>query len=93
VDVVVDVGPDGASQLHDVSGALFFASTGRLIDRMQTEMGDATHVRVDLSRSRVWDASAALALEEFAERARERGVHVEVTGLGESSRRMHDRVR
>jgi SulP family sulfate permease len=93
VDVVVDVGPDGASQLHDVRGALFFASTGRLIDRMQTEMGDATHVRIDFSRARVWDASAALALQEFAERARERGVQVEVTGVGESSRRLHERVR
>jgi SulP family sulfate permease len=92
VQVRVETTQDGAARLHDVHGALFFASTGRLIDQLQTEIGDARVVRIDLSRSHVWDATAALALEELVAHYRERGVTVELEGANPASAALRERL-
>jgi SulP family sulfate permease len=69
---------------HAVHGALFFGSTGKLVDVFE----HARDVRLDLSGAEILDTTAALTLRELADAHRAAGHSVEVTGLSSTSREM-----
>lgn len=77
-------------ELHlAVHGALFFGSTGKLVDVFE----NARDVRLDLSGAELLDTTAALTLRELAEAHRAAGHSVEVTGLSDASRELADVTR
>jgi SulP family sulfate permease len=80
-----------AGDLHAVHGALFFASTGRLVDLFET-LGDAPVTTIDLGRAELLDTTAALTLEELAARRRAEGHTVHITGLSPASAELAERV-
>jgi SulP family sulfate permease len=87
VDRVVD--PEGESCIYSVTGELFFASDQELIESFDFA-GDPPRVIVDLSRAHVWDASAVAALDAIETHYRRHGVEVEISGLNNISRDLHD---
>ncbi|MFY7064645.1 SulP family inorganic anion transporter [Nocardiopsis changdeensis] len=88
-DVTSVLDPDGGTRVYSVSGEVFFASSGELVGRFDyTEQG-LDRVVVDMSAAHVWDSSAVAALDRVREHFRGHGVEVEVTGLNESSSRLH----
>lgn len=83
--------PDGTTAVYRVTGELFFASSNDLVHRFDYA-GDPDRVVVDLSAAHVWDASSVAALDAIATRYAQRGKTVEITGLNESSARLHGRL-
>ncbi|WP_367125758.1 SulP family inorganic anion transporter [Streptomyces phytohabitans] len=83
--------PDGTQVLYRVTGELFFASSDGLAARFDYA-GDPARVVVDLSAAHVWDASSVAALDAVREKYAQRGKTVEITGLNDSSARLHDRL-
>ncbi|MEU3306481.1 SulP family inorganic anion transporter [Nocardiopsis sp. NPDC006832] len=81
--------PEGGTRVYTVSGEVFFASTGELVECFDyTEQG-LTKVVVDLSGAHVWDSSAVAALDQVSEHFRRHGVQVQITGLNEPSAKLH----
>ncbi|MGC5345577.1 SulP family inorganic anion transporter [Streptomyces sp. DT24] len=80
--------PDGSSVVYAVTGELFFASSNDLVTRFDYA-GDPGRVVIDLSATRVWDASSVAALDAVTAKYAERGKTVEITGLDEDSARLH----
>jgi SulP family sulfate permease len=78
---------DGASVVYRVRGALFFASSNELADRFFHE-DDPGRVIIDLSESRIWDASSVAALDAIETKYAGLGTTVEVRGLDERSARL-----
>ena len=76
---------------YAVEGELFFASSNDLY----TQFGyarDPQHVRIDLSRAHIWDASTVAALDSIREKYDRHGVQVEIVGLDRLSSGLHDRL-
>lgn len=88
-DVTSVLDPDGGTRVYSVSGEVFFASTGALVERFDYGERGLTKVVVDLSGARVWDSSAVAALDRVSEHFARHGVPVEITGLDEPGRRLH----
>nr|WP_322785837.1 SulP family inorganic anion transporter [Gryllotalpicola ginsengisoli] len=88
VSVERTLAPDGSRAHYRVLGPLFFASSNDLPDQFRY-VEDPPQVTVDLSASRVWDASSVAALDAVETRYREHGADVEIIGLDELSRRFH----
>lgn len=63
---------DGQTRTYHVVGQLFFASTTILTDTIDFQ-DEAPIIHIDLSRAKLWDISAADALEKAVGRLRERG--------------------
>jgi len=82
---------DGSHARYRVLGPLFFASSNDLVEQF-SYVEDPARVTVDLSESRVWDASSVAALDAVETRFREHGVDVDVIGLDEISRGFHGRL-
>jgi SulP family sulfate permease len=76
---------------HHVRGALFFASTGRLVDLFENAR-PGVPLHLDLTDAELLDTSAVLTLRELADRRRAAGEEVQVTGLSPASRDLADRV-
>ncbi|MEU2555886.1 SulP family inorganic anion transporter [Streptomyces sp. NPDC013313] len=87
-DVTAVTGPDGASVVYRVTGALFFASSNDLVGRFDYA-GDPGRVVVDLSAAHIWDASSVAALDAVEAKYAQRGKSVEIVGLNEPSSRIH----
>jgi SulP family sulfate permease len=90
-DVVREVSADGAVVVYRVRGALFFASSSGLADRF-FHADDPERVVIDLTESRIWDASSVAALDAIEEKYRSNGCTVEVRGLDERSANFHGRI-
>ncbi|MDQ8043488.1 MAG: SulP family inorganic anion transporter [Solirubrobacteraceae bacterium] len=84
--------PEGDLDVHHVHGALFFASTGHLLDVFE-DAGGTGALRIDLSAAELLDTSAVLALDELTQRHRAAGREVDVVGLSASSEALDSRVR
>ncbi len=69
-----------------VHGALFFGSTGKLVDAFE----HARDVRLDLSGAELLDTTAALTLRELTDAHRAAGHAVEVTGMSKASRELDE---
>lgn len=70
-----------------VKGQLFFASVESFSDSFIMNETSNTII-IDFTDSQVWDDSAVVAVTKITEAYRNRGAHVTITGLGESSRRL-----
>jgi SulP family sulfate permease len=86
VERVVD--PDGTSVLYSVTGQLFFASDQELIDAFDYA-ADPGEVIVDLSRAKVWDASAVAALDAVTTHYAKHDATVRITGLDRQGEHLH----
>ncbi len=91
-DITSVLDPEGGTRVYSVNGEVFFASSGELVNRFDyTEQG-LKKVVVDMSGAHVWDSSAVAALDRVSEHFRGHGVEVEVTGLNESSSKLHNEL-
>ncbi|GAB2464934.1 SulP family sulfate permease [Conyzicola lurida] len=79
--------PDAATVEYRVRGALFFASSNELADHF-FHADDPARVIIDLSESRIWDASSVAALDAIETKYAGLGSTVEVRGLDERSARL-----
>ncbi|MGZ3118377.1 SulP family inorganic anion transporter [Streptomyces sp. H62] len=79
-DVSGVVDPEGKQVVYAVTGELFFASSDDLVHRFDYR-GDPDDVVIDLSGSRVWDASSVAALDAVEAKYAQRGKKVTLTGL------------
>jgi len=82
---------DGGRASYKVFGPLFFASSNDLVEQFRY-VDDPARVTVDLSGSRVWDASSVAALDAVEAKYREHGASVDIVGLDDISRRFHGRM-
>lgn len=88
---LVTTAPSEDMVTYVVDGELFFASSNDLF----TQFGyarDPQHVRIDLSRAHIWDASTVAALDSIREKYDRHGVQVEIVGLDRLSSGLHDRL-
>ncbi|WAL41222.1 SulP family inorganic anion transporter [Brevibacterium sp. BRM-1] len=90
--VALIVSVTGGPERYEVSGQLFFASSGELVEAFDYGAGTGA-VTIDLARAAVWDTTAVAALEAVAERYRRRGRRVSFTGLDAVSARFVARLR
>lgn len=81
--------PEGGTRVYSVTGEVFFASTGELVERFDYTEAGLSRVVVDMSGAHVWDSSAVAALDQVSEHFRRHDVQVQITGLNEPSRRLH----
>ncbi|HSX66901.1 SulP family inorganic anion transporter [Nocardioides sp.] len=81
----------GPVAVYRVTGELFFASSNDLYTQFDYA-GDPDRVRIDLSRSHIWDASTVAALDGITTKYERRGTSVEITGLNEASAERHERL-
>jgi SulP family sulfate permease len=91
IDVSAVVDPDGKQAVYAVTGELFFASATDLVHRFDYK-NDPGEVVVDLSGTRVWDASSVAALDTVAAKYAEHGKTVTLTGLDAPSAALRDRL-
>ncbi|WP_267716063.1 SulP family inorganic anion transporter [Streptomyces sp. CoH17] len=90
-DVTSVTDPDGGQVVYSVTGELFFASSNDLVSRFDYA-GDPDRVVVDLSATRVWDASSVAALDAIEAKYAQRGKRVEIVGLDEHSTVLRERL-
>lgn len=91
VRVERELAADGNRVRYRVLGPLFFASSNDLVEQF-SYVEDPALVTVDLTASRVWDASSVAALDAVETKYREHGASVDLIGLDEASRRFHGRL-
>ncbi|MFG2894177.1 SulP family inorganic anion transporter [Streptomyces sp. NPDC048248] len=80
--------PDGTQVVYSVTGELFFASVNDLMSQFRYAE-DPEKVVIDLTASRIWDASSVAALDAIEAKYQQRGKSVEIVGLNEPSARLH----
>lgn len=86
-----DTGTDEGERTYRVAGYLFFASSNTLADHFDYA-ADPERVIIDLSASRIWDATTVAALDEIGEKYRRLGKTVTLVGLDEASAALHSRL-
>ncbi|MET4060443.1 SulP family sulfate permease [Arthrobacter sp. UYP6] len=91
VTVQRTVADDGGMVTYAVQGELFFASSNDLYTQFEYAL-DPAEVVIDMSASHVWDASTVAALDAIAEKYRNRGKTVSITGLNDSSDAIRSRL-
>ncbi|MEZ1376721.1 STAS domain-containing protein, partial [Enterobacter hormaechei] len=77
LDIDSERSADGTRRHYQVSGQVFFASSGRFIaafDLRET----LEHVLIDLRHAHLWDVTAVAALDKVVLGFRQRGVQVDV---------------
>ncbi|MER5948201.1 SulP family inorganic anion transporter [Streptomyces sp. NPDC001904] len=90
-EVTAVVDPDGGKVVYRVTGELFFASSNDLATRFEYAT-DPDKVVIDLSATRIWDASSVAALDAIGSKYAQRGKEVEIIGLDAPSARLHERL-
>ncbi|WP_127128759.1 SulP family inorganic anion transporter [Georgenia sp. SYP-B2076] len=89
---VVDVAhPDEDTRVYAVAGELLWASSNDLVHRFDYA-GDPDNVVIDLSASRIWDASTVATLDAITTRYAAKGKTVTIVGLDEASAERHGRL-
>ncbi|MDN5702063.1 MAG: SulP family inorganic anion transporter [Micrococcales bacterium] len=88
---LVTTAPSEDMVTYVVDGELFFASSNDLYTQFDYAR-DPQHVRIDLSRAHIWDASTVAALDSIREKYDRHGVQVEIVGLDRLSSGLHDRL-
>ena len=80
-----------ATAVYRVTGELFFASSNDLYTQFEYA-ADPDRVVVDLTESRVWDASTVASLDAITTKYERLGKTVEITGLDRASAERHGRL-
>jgi SulP family sulfate permease len=91
IDVSAVAGPDGGRVVYAVTGELFFASADGLVQRFDYR-DDPDDVVIDLSGTRIWDASSVAALDTVGAKYAERGKKVTLVGFDAPSAALHGRL-
>lgn len=73
--------------MFEVKGQLFFASVEPFVKALTLD-GTGKMITIDFTESRIWDDSAADAVEKTVMKLRENGHEVTITGLDTGSRRL-----
>ncbi len=81
---------DGTKE-YAISGQLFFGTMTHFVDQFDF-LADPEHIRIDLSRSHVWDHSAVTAISKVVVKYQQLGKHVSLVGLNAESQRLVDRI-
>ena len=89
VRVTSVVDPDNVERLYAVSGELFFASTNDLVHSFDYDAVVVERVEIDLTRARIWDTSAVVALDAVVAKFAQRGIHAELVGLNRHAEAIH----
>ncbi|WP_449277619.1 SulP family inorganic anion transporter [Leucobacter sp. GX24907] len=76
---------------YTVTGELFFASSNDLTT-MFAYADDPERIIIDMSQSHIWDASTVAALDAIITRYEQRGKHVELVGMNETTTEFHSRL-
>ncbi|MFF2483174.1 SulP family inorganic anion transporter [Paenibacillus sp. NPDC058071] len=75
---------NGTTRTYQVQGQLFFASAQTLEERIELDCA-AEAVRLDLTKSKVWDHTASLALDKTVESLQRNGKRVSVLRASDAS--------
>ena len=85
--VTKELSNDGRSLTYVVTGQVFFASAGGLVDAIDYQDVPAS-VRIDVSGAQFWDVSSISALDDIVLKLRRHAQTVEVVGLNKGSASM-----
>jgi SulP family sulfate permease len=88
--VVTKRSDDGSEIIYYITGQVFFASSGSLVDAFDYQDVPA-RVTIDVSDAHFWDITAIGALDDIVLKLRRHGAHVEVNGLNAASATMVER--
>ena len=90
LDIDSERSADGTRRHYQVSGQVFFASSGRFVAAFDLKE-TLEHVLIDLRHAHLWDVTAVAALDKVVLGFRQRGVQVDVLGLNAASATLVDR--
>lgn len=82
---------DGSERTYVVEGQVFFASADDFAAAFDFKE-PLQRVRIDVSRSHIWDLSGVAALDAIVLKFRRAGTEVEIIGLNEASATMVDKL-
>jgi SulP family sulfate permease len=82
--VTSELADDGRSLTYYVTGQVFFASAGGLVDAIDYQDVPA-EVRIDVRGAHFWDVSSISALDDIVLKLRRHKANVEVIGLNQGS--------
>ena len=89
--VTSTVSADGRERSYVVEGQVFFASAERF--QKSFDFKEAVEkVRIDVSRSHIWDLTGVAALDTVILKFRREGAEVEVFGMNEASETLVDKL-
>ncbi|MGB3898033.1 MAG: SulP family inorganic anion transporter [Mesorhizobium sp.] len=89
--VTSTVSEDGRERSYVVEGQVFFASAERF--QKSFDFKEAVEkVRIDVSRSHIWDLTGVAALDTVILKFRREGAEVEVFGMNEASETLVDKL-
>jgi len=88
--VVTDLSEDAQEITYYITGQVFFASAGSLVDAFDYHDVPA-RVRIDVSEAHFWDITAIGALDDIVLKLRRHGAQVEIIGLNKASATMVER--
>ena len=88
--IVTEPSEDGSQINYYVTGQVFFASAGSLIDAFDY-LAVPARVRIDVSEAHFWDITAIGALDDVVLKLRRHGAQVEIIGLNKASATMVER--
>ena len=86
-----DTNDDDGQRIYRVEGELFFASSNDLVYQFDYS-GDPSHIVIDFSKARLWDASTVAALDAVQTKYESRGKTVTILGMDPDSAARHGRL-
>ena len=86
-----DANDDDGQRVYQVQGELFFASSNDLVYQFDYA-GDPSHIVIDFSQARIWDASTVAALDAVQTKYEARGKTVTILGMDPDSAARHGRL-
>ena len=89
--ITSSVSPDGRERSYVVEGQVFFASAERFQNAFDFKEA-VERVRIDVSRSHIWDLTGVGALDTVILKFRREGAEVEVIGMNEASATLVDKL-
>jgi SulP family sulfate permease len=89
--VTSSVSEDGRERSYIVEGQVFFASSDRFLKAFDFKEA-VEKVRIDVSRSHIWDLTGVAALDTVILKFRREGADVEVIGMNEASATLVDKL-
>jgi sulfate permease, SulP family len=90
IRMTATTGPTGDLTYH-IEGPLFFATASQFIGLFSIQEASG-RVRIDFTRSHVWDQSAVTAISKVLQKFEQRGTEVSIVGLNQESRLLVDRI-
>lgn len=89
--VTSTLGPDGRQREYRIEGQLFFASADDFLAAFDFRE-PLERVRIDVSRSHIWDLTGVGAIDRAVLKFRRAGVAVDLVGMNEASATIMDKL-